>query len=287
MSLRLLTTRSATLVTAMGALSLTLACGGATDDDGGSGGSGASNGSGDGSCDWQGQRYENANAVPSSDCNTCTCHDGEVSCTLLLCYDECEDPSVCDDCETLRTTIEEAIEEAKTCDPNAENQCTRLVHNGQACDCGTYVNEEATGAIARIEDAASDYGSLSCSGDVVCGPCPTFISSNCSAEGRCVDVWDNGGRACKVDGVGYAHGSPGIDDPRSCNECSCDDGELVCDAADCPEDDCPPSATFGTQCAQCGPADGCEVIEYTCLQICAEGCVSGECVEGYCKNLCG
>ncbi len=242
---------------------------------------------GDGSCTRSGKRYENGKEVPSGDCNTCSCSDGEVSCTKRACTDGCSTPAECADCADARAAIDAAIRESRICDPGSEGQCTRLVSTGQDCSCDLHVNAEATDAIARVDAAVSDYMKLSCSSHPDCGACPNFVVSTCSGEGLCEDVPDNGGSFCKVNGVLYAHGSTGIDDPRSCNECSCDGGELVCDAVDCPEDPCLSGSAFGKQCIQCGPTDECQVFEYKCLPTCTDGCESGQCVDGLCRSVCG
>jgi hypothetical protein len=78
-----------------------------------------------------------------------------------------------------------------------------------------------------------------------------------------------------------------VPDPFSCNTCDCVNGQLVnCTDVAC-EQPCPPSGVPGTQCASCGPTDACEVVEHTCLSVCAEGCVSGLCINGVCKDVCG
>jgi hypothetical protein len=85
------------------------------------------------------------------------------------------------------------------------------------------------------------------------------------------------------------HGTIGLDDPRSCNTCSCDDDALTaCNEIACPEE-CPEGTTLDTDCASCGPVDNCEVVRTACLDMCEEqvDCTEGACIGGVCKNLCG
>ncbi|MFW6067051.1 MAG: hypothetical protein ACOC97_01845 [Myxococcota bacterium] len=97
--------------------------------------------------------------------------------------------------------------------------------------------------------------------------------------------------ACEVDGVVYEHGSTEIDDPFSCNTCSCEDGALVCTEIACPEP-CPDGTAPATSCSQCGPADGCEVVRTDCHSTCTNDddcdaplrCLEG---EGVCGMICG
>ena len=54
---------------------------------------------GGGSCTQDGIEYSDGDSVPSKDsCNTCSCVDGEITCTLMACddetYDEPEDSDV-------------------------------------------------------------------------------------------------------------------------------------------------------------------------------------------------
>ena len=99
------------------------------------------------------------------------------------------------------------------------------------------------------------------------------------------------GVSCEVDGITYPHGWDRVPDPASCNTCSCDNGEITgCTEIDCPMA-CPPDQVLGTECAQCGPADGCESVRTGCLLKCSteQECVGhgGFCFEGTCRNVCG
>src|SRR5688500_2199544 len=96
------------------------ACGGSsTGSDDGSGGSsgqagssssqsGSSSGGGK-SCNVGGKTYQDGASFPSSDgCNSCSCNDGAVGCTLLAC-----EPAECGD---LQAAFDSALEAAKACD---------------------------------------------------------------------------------------------------------------------------------------------------------------------------
>lgn len=89
----------------------------------------------------------------------------------------------------------------------------------------------------------------------------------------------------------YPSGADGIDDPHSCNECLCQDGQLICTEIHCPTE-CPPNAKPSVGCAACGPVDDCEIVEYGCFPVCGtvSDCQStpyGLCLDDVCKNVCG
>ncbi len=235
-------------------------------------------------CIYDGMLYQVGDSFPADDgCNTCTCEGGgAVSCTLIGCTDVCTD---------LENVYGAAIEEARSCDPSLSGQCSEVVFVGLACGCESFANPEYLDALTTAEAARADYNAQDCGGDVLCGACLAPSSSYCSAEGRCVDVYEYGaGASCQVDGLVYDSGSASVPDPFSCNLCTCTDGHLDCDSADCPEL-CPPEMVAGTQCVQCGnSAEACEVIEHACLPVCGSGlpCQDGSvCVAGVCKTLCG
>ncbi len=246
---------------------------------GGSGSGGTGSGSG---CDWLGTHYEVGDSFPAGDgCNTCSCgDDGSVGCTLAF----------CDQCSDIQAVYSAAIDEAKTCDPQAANQCTESVFVGLQCGCTSFVNPEQTDAIEVAQQAQQDYGMLSCGGDVLCAPCQEPTSAYCSAEGRCVDTFEitPGGASCLVNGTVYLDGTSGVPDPHSCNTCNCVNGELTgCTEFDCPVTVCPPDSVPSTQCAQCGPVDNCEIVEHGCLPVCTDTCQIGACLDGVCRMVCG
>jgi len=91
-----------------------------------------------------------------------------------------------------------------------------------------------------------------------------------------------------VDGRIYADGEDGIPDPVSCNQCTCQDGQLLCTEIACPEP-CPEGNGYGTECSQCGPADECLVVRHACFPSCVDECEGGRaCSNGVCvTGLCG
>lgn len=231
------------------------------------------------SCIYAGQTYQVGDSFPAQDgCNTCSCEpDGNVACTLLG----------CDSCEDVSNRYAGALESAKACEPSQPSQCSKLVIEGLACGCEAFVNAGQVEALAAASLAQEQYRKLSCGEGIVCGPCQAPLSAYCSAAGRCEPVHDNqAGAGCKVNGVVYRSGAGGIPDPVSCNQCTCNDGQLSCTDIGCPIE-CPAESAYGRQCAECGPTDECEVVEHACLPICTDACMQGACVEGICKNLCG
>lgn len=132
------------------------------------------------------------------------------------------------------------------------------------------------------------------------GRCALFIWGGCDGNGNnfatageCAETCDASAQplaACEVDGVVHPSGSDDIDDPSSCNTCSCLDGMLTaCTEINCPEA-CPAGTSYGVDCARCGPVDNCEVVRTGCLQACetpADCTDGGDCVDHTCLSRCG
>jgi hypothetical protein len=100
-----------------------------------------------------------------------------------------------------------------------------------------------------------------------------------------------GGASCEVGGTVYPSGTDGIDDPQSCNTCSCDEGQLICTDIACPEP-CPAGTVYATSCSACGPVDNCERVRHDCLPTCetsadCTGDAPPFCFDGICRVLCG
>jgi hypothetical protein len=166
------------------------------------------------------------------------------------------------------------------------------------------VDDECFGPLQSPELAyEGSITGCACTGDTaVCALAqhdgqPWAIALICDGQ-RWVGVEDGpcyprspGPRDCVVEGQRYAHGQS-VPDPYSCNTCLCQDGSLaVCTEINCP-DACPDGTLPATSCAACGPADGCEALETTCLPVCSSDAECTDraysmCVEGRCRNLCG
>ncbi len=143
--------------------------------------------------------YADGESFPD-DCNTCTCRDGDVSCTEIDCGvtcvhngsyhgvgdtfpagDGCNTCSCaetgdvactrlsCGSCAEASESYQEAFFEAKACDPFADEQCSLLFTEGLACRCPVFVNPEHAEAIAVVQAAQTQYEQLACGGDVACG----------------------------------------------------------------------------------------------------------------------
>jgi hypothetical protein len=191
-------------------------------------------------------------------------------------------------CTTIANDYGVALDEATQCTPDAAvDECTEQVVEGLACSCPSYANPANASAIARMQQLSDRYLEQSCSSGIVCGACAVPIGGRCSAAGRCEGVYAGNGRSCKVSGRIYADGEGGIPDPVSCNQCTCEDGQLACTEIGCPTP-CPDGTAFGTGCAECGPVDDCLVVEYACFPACTDACENGFCSNGACvTGLCG
>jgi hypothetical protein len=229
-------------------------------------------------CAYGDRSYARGERFPADDgCNTCSCEaDGRVSCTLLG----------CETCDDVSSRYSAAMEAARECEPQQDGQCSELVTEGLACGCQTFVNPANADAIGAASTAQQRYVDMGCGQGIVCGPCRAPTSAFCSSQGRCEPLFEDGDAACKVNGVVYKSGESGIADPVSCNDCQCEDGKLLCTEIGCPIA-CPSGTAYGTQCAQCGPTDACDIVEHGCLPACSDVCEQGFCIDGICRTTCG
>lgn len=233
----------------------------------------------DETCVYGDRSYAHGDRFPADDgCNTCSCDvDGRVSCTLLG----------CETCDDVSSRYSAAMEAARECEPQQDGQCSELVTEGLACGCQTFVNLANADAIGTASTAQQRYVDMACGQGIVCGPCRAPTSAFCSSQGRCEPLFEDGDAACKVAGVVYKSGESGIADPVSCNDCQCEDGALACTEIGCPIP-CPSGTVYGTQCAQCGPTDACDIVEHACLPACSsDECEQGACIDGICRTTCG
>ena len=234
-------------------------------------------------CHQGNQTYQPGDSFPAADgCNTCSCQqNGSIACTELACAETCGQ---------LDAEYEAAFASAKTCDPGQPNQCTQLVTAGHPCSAPTFFNREQAEAISALSSVQDQLVQRQCD-----GPPPPCVApfdptaGYCSAAGRCEDDRTPPVQpvSCLVGGVYYASGVSGIPDPTSCNTCTCDQGQLNCTEKFCPKD-CPAGTAFGSQCAQCGPTDACQIVEFGCLPQCSTTCSNGGlCSGGICRTVCG
>ena len=236
---------------------------------------GSSGGTSSGSCDYLGKSYPAGSTFPASDgCNACSCQtSGAVYCTARACAN---------DCSAVGAEYAGVLERAKACDPSQTGQCTAVALDNLPCGCTTPVNAENSEALAQLTSMRMQ-ADASCS--AVCPPCAPPRPGTCTAAGSCEEAPLRPSASCKVGGIVYPSGTTGIQDPTSCNKCSCEDGQLSCTEIGCPTP-CPAGTQFGSQCAQCGPTDACQVFEYACLPLCTDSC-PGVCSNGICRQVCG
>jgi hypothetical protein len=236
---------------------------------------GSSGGASGGLCLYEGKSYPAGSTFPASDgCNACSCQmSGAVYCTARACDN---------DCSASGAEYAGVLQKAKACDPSQGGQCTAIALDNLPCGCNTPVNATNQEALARL-DSLRMQADATCA--AVCPPCEPPRPGTCTAAGSCEEAALRARASCKVGGVVYPSGTSGIPDPTSCNKCSCEDGQLSCTEIGCPTP-CPAGTKFETQCAQCGPTDACQVVEYACLPTCTDSC-AGVCSNGICRQVCG
>lgn len=233
-------------------------------------------------CAYAGKSHADGDSFPSTDgCNTCSCNDGEVSCTLIGCDPGPSPTGPPVSCEQVDVFYQQLLDENKSCDPHEFEPCSFRVSTGLGCGCDTFVNPDNWDT-ARAGAFATHYQSLAC-GSGPCGMCPPSpLRGKCTVMGRCEDTSEpKPGPGCKVNGVSYSDGSSGIPDPVSCNVCSCNAGQLSCTEKDCPQP-CPAGTVLAVSCAQCRAAGACELIEHACYPTCTDTCADGVCINGAC-----
>lgn len=157
--------------------------GGSGGNVGGSGGNGGSGGTVSDGCFMNGLRYPVGTTFPAGDsCNTCTCVAPESAvCTRTACVT----------CATVSAAFDDAMLEARRCDPGLGMQCGELVPSGLQCGCPTFVN--SSGPVTSSQD---QWATLGCSVDIACGACPSEpVRGECATEGInegfCVDVYED------------------------------------------------------------------------------------------------
>jgi len=196
------------------------------------------------------------------------------------------------DCAALSAASEAALNEARRCDPNATvGQCTLRVTVGVTCGEDQFVNASASDAVSAMKLADAEYAMSCLPSGVTCGASRTALGANCSASGLCETVYDNGGRACRVDGYLFEHGMTNIAWKFDCPDCQCDDGVFTCSDPGCGMH-CTTGTTRGTGCAICGPTDACLATDLACFPSCSSNadcvgtgsslCLDGACVTGIC-----
>ena len=227
----------------------------------------------------------------ASDWNAVAC-PGDLECPTC---DAVIDPTLVARC-SAQTCVLVDLQQHRATECTSDDQCR--VRTPDCCECNGDTHEGRLLAVAS-ENA---YRDLVCDPQQACDGCapvyPEEATATCQS-GRCVitderlpnggDGDGDGAASCEVNGVVYASGTGGIDDPVSCNTCRCDDGQLTaCTRIACPEP-CPEGTENATSCGRCGPVDNCEVVRIGCHPTCAAdlACEGMGCVDGVCRNLCG
>jgi hypothetical protein len=163
------------------------------------------------------------------------------------------------------------------------------------CSADDSALQSAAGGAGGMSTGGNDSGSTDAGGTATTGGGAAVAGSDSTGTGGGSESGGSAGgtptgTACRVGDTVYAHGALGIDDPFSCNTCSCEDGKLVCTEQDCPID-CP-EGTVADQwsCDECGPGGTCLVTFWGCLPRCSASMTCPEampsCFRGACRRAC-
>lgn len=193
-------------------------------------------GAGGGTCTQGGRVYKDGESVPSGDCNSCTCSNGAIQCTLIAC-----NPQPVITCMHGGRVYQpgDTFQDDKSC-----NKCTCHENGGVSCteiNCPLPAPQPAcrrtgcSGQICADRDVASTcewreeyacYKTAPCERQVdgTCGFTPTDALKMCLAK---VGVCEYGGRTYRVGDTFAA--------TDGCNTCSCtESGFVACTRRACP-----------------------------------------------------
>ncbi len=192
-----------------------------------------------------GTEYQHGEQWSVSDCERCTCLDGDITCDTRVCPEPtCTDtiPVEGDCCDTC------AGEPAETKAPCMHK--SREYVDGEwweLDDCKVCTCEDGV-TVCKFKVCPR----LTCEGDPV------------DVEGECCPVCPSDAEACTFNNTMYEHGSTWA--ASKCSDCTCNDDTVSCDHTVCPELTCEETEDVGQCCEQCKgdqPLDTCTYMGRT------------------------
>ena len=157
--------------------------GGSMSSTGGSGGAG-------GGCVLDGKNYGPGDAVPSGDCNTCSCNsNGQIACTQIACA-----PGFTS-CEQVRDALADELAEIQGC--NQADECGQVLE-GTSCGCTRNLVARLDANIGRFEELRTTEidGEPCDQGGASTCDCPAADGFACVNE-RCSWNYDSQGPSCE------------------------------------------------------------------------------------------